>query len=53
MRLMINNEMEGDFLGRFDANDLVTYFDKLGIHIEFEEATKLVQKSFFNVRKVR
>ncbi len=33
-----------DILGKFDAEDLVFYFKKLGIKLELEEAKKLVEK---------
>lgn len=31
-------------LGKFDAEDLVFYFKRLGIKVDLEEATKLVEK---------
>lgn len=42
-----NEVIEGiseDFLGKFDAEDLLFYFQKLGIHLELSEAKKLVEK---------
>jgi hypothetical protein len=33
-----------NFLGKFDAEDLVFYFKKLGIKLELAEAKKLVEK---------
>jgi hypothetical protein len=32
------------YLGKFDAKDLVYYFQKLGIKLELEEASQLVGK---------
>ena len=32
------------FLGKFDAKDLVNYFQKLNIQLDEEEARKLVKK---------
>ena len=36
--------LEAIFVGKFDAEDLLFYFRKLGIHIELNEAMKLVEK---------
>lgn len=33
-----------NILGKFDAEDLLFYFHKLGIKVELEEAKKLVEK---------
>jgi hypothetical protein len=41
-RKLINTERY--ILGKFDAEDLVFYFQKLGIKLELDEAKKLVEK---------
>ena len=46
MRKMQHEEknFDDDFVGKFDAEDLLFYFQKLGINLELNEAKKLVEK---------
>ena len=41
---MGNEGIFEDFVGKFDAEDLLFYFQKLGIKLELSEANKLVEK---------
>ncbi len=43
MSLVFRN-VDASHQGKFDAEDLVFYFQKLGIKLELDEAKKLVEK---------
>jgi len=41
---LVFRKLDASHQGKFDATDLVYYFKKLGIVLDFDEAERLVEK---------